>query len=59
MSKRKYIGSDERMNILTSRAGTHKIEVSDIIIFMHSIEPSMHKTDTHKKVFKKIDHNTS
>ena len=25
-----------------SRGGTHKIEVSDIIIFMHSIQPSMY-----------------
>ena len=30
-----------------NRAGTHKIEMSDIIIFMHSIQPSIHKTSTH------------
>ena len=40
------------------RAGTHKIEVSDIIIFMYSIQPSMHKTDTHNLFFKKNDQNT-
>ena len=36
-----------------SRDGTHKIEVSDIIIFMYSIQQSMHKTDTHNLFFKK------
>ena len=41
-----------------SRDGTHKIEVSDIIIFMYSIQPSMHKTDTHNLFKKKIDQNT-
>ena len=39
----------------TNRAGTHKIEVSNIILFMHSIQPYMHKTDTHNCFFKKID----
>ena len=42
----------------SSRDGTHKIEVSDIIIFMYSIQPSMHKTDTHNLFFKKNDQNT-
>ena len=38
-------------------ARTHKIGVSDIIIFMHSIQSSMCRTDTHI-VFKTKDHNT-
>ena len=44
--------------VLIGRAGTHKIEMSEIVIFMHYIHSSMHKTDVQKKVFKKIDHNT-
>ena len=32
-----------------SRGGTHKIEVSNINIFMHYIQPSMHKTVRCKK----------
>jgi len=39
------------------RAGTHKIEVSEIIIFMHHIHLSMHKLMYRKKI-KTIDHNT-
>ena len=31
------------------RAGTHKIEVSNINIFLHYTQPSMQKTDTCKK----------
>ena len=32
--------------------------MSKIIIFLHYIPSSIHKTDVQKKVFKKIDHNT-
>ena len=35
------------------RGGTHKIEVSDIIIFMHSIQPSIQETGTHNFFQKK------
>ena len=35
------------------RAGTHKIEVSEIIIFIHYIHSSMHKTDVQQKSFQK------
>ena len=41
-----------------SRGGTHKIEVSDVIIFMRSIQPSIHKTDTPNCFFQQNDHKT-
>jgi len=49
---------DVQVNSPVDRAGTHKVEMFEIIIFMHYIHSSMHKTDVQKKVFKKNDHNT-
>ena len=40
-----------------TRGGTHKIEVSNINIFFHYIQPSMQKTDTCKKKIKKNEYN--